>query len=69
MGYLNRLEWQFQHFPESGTRLDSFRRLYASYGSLRRTWNGDTDGSRSAGKDNFSPEFMAFIDETVSGKD
>lgn len=66
MGYLIRLEWQFQHFPESGTSMDSLRRINAAYGSFRRTWNGNTRGSRNAGKDNFSPEFVRFIDGIVS---
>ena len=66
MGYLIRFEFQFQHFPESRARMDSLRRINAAYGSFRRTWNGNTDGSRSGGKDNFSPEFVQFIDGIVS---
>lgn len=65
MGYLIRLEWRFEHFPESFTREHSLRRIHSAYGSFRRTWSGDTGGSRSAGKDNFSPEFVTFIDEVV----
>jgi len=65
MGMLLRREWQFQHFPESNDGLDSMRRIYASYGSFRRAWNGNSSGSRAAGKDNFSPEFVKFLDETI----
>lgn len=65
MGYLLRMDWQYQNFPDKKTRLESLRRIHASYGSFRRTWEGNTNGSRAAGKDNFSPEFVTFIDETL----
>lgn len=65
MGMLLRREWQFVHFPDSNSGWDSMRRIYRSYGSLRRTWNGNSSGSRAAGKDNFSPEFIRYLDEEI----
>lgn len=68
MGYLIRMEWMFEHFPDTFTRGESLRRVHSAYGSFRRTWSGDTDGSRGAGKDNFSREFVAFVDDLVLGE-
>lgn len=65
MGMLLRRQFQFQNFPESNEGVEGMKRLYASYGSLRRAWNGRVSASRSAGKDNFSPEFVRFLEETV----
>lgn len=65
MGMLLRRQFQFQHFPESTDGLDSMKRLYAAYGSLRRAWNGDTSGSRGAGKDNFTANYVRFVDEQI----
>ncbi len=65
MGFLIRLEWEYQHFPDSSYRISSSKRLYDSYGSLRRTWDGEGSGSRAAGKDNFSPKFIAFLDQEI----
>ena len=65
MGMLLRREWQYQHFPEATTGIAGLRRLFSSYGSLRRAWNGDDSASRSAGNDNFSPEFVRFIETEV----
>ena len=67
MGFLIRQEWQFQHFPDLGTRVEALRRIHSSYGSFRRTWMGNSEGSRSAGKDNFSPEFVEFLDRNIVG--
>lgn len=65
MGYLIRMEWQFEHFPDTFTRDASLRRIYQAYPSFRRTWDGDTDGARASGKDNFSPGFIKFLDEQI----
>jgi hypothetical protein len=65
MGVLLRRQFQFQNFPESSEGLDGLKRIYASYGSLRRTWNGKASASRSAGKDSFSPEFVRFLDSGI----
>jgi hypothetical protein len=66
MGYLIRMEWQFQHFPDESLRMNALRRIHDAYGSFRRTWNGNT-AARSAGKDSFSPEFVEYIDTIVLG--
>jgi hypothetical protein len=65
MGYLIRTEWQYQHFTDSDNRLESLRRIFASYGSIRRTWSGNSSGSRAAGKDNFTPEFVSFVEVEI----
>lgn len=66
MSYLIRLEFGFQHFPASNTRRDSARRIYAAYPSFRKTWSGDHSAARAAGKDNFTPEFVRFMDEQIA---
>ena len=69
MGYFIRREWQFENVAE---RLDqqtkSFLRLYQAYGSMRRVWEGAGDGAVSAGKDNFSPEFVAYIEKELESE-
>ena len=65
MGMLLRREWQHEHFPEAETGVDGLQRLFSTYGSLRRTWEGADSASRSAGKDNFSPEFVRFIEAEI----
>lgn len=65
MGYLVRREWLYKNFPESDQKSESLLRTYAAYGSLRRTWNGNGNGSVTAGKDNFSPEFVRFTNEML----
>jgi hypothetical protein len=65
MGMLLRREWQHKHFPQAETGVAGLRRLFGTYGSLRRAWNGSDSASRSAGKDNFSPEFVRFIENQV----
>jgi hypothetical protein len=65
MGMLLRRQFQYQNFPESSEGLEGLTRLYTSYGSLRRAWNGSASASRSAGKDNFSPDFVNFLDEGI----
>lgn len=41
------------------------RRLFATYGSLRRTWGGTESAARQAGKDNFSPDFVHFVETEI----
>lgn len=65
MGMLLRREWQHQHFPEADTGIAGLQRLFATYGSLRRAWEGSDSASASAGKDNFSPEFVRFVESEV----
>jgi hypothetical protein len=65
MGYLIRMEWRYQYFPEPDQGFNSMQRVFASYGSIRRTWNGNSTGSRVAGKDNFSREFVSFVDDRI----
>jgi len=65
MGMLLRREWQFQHFPESSNGWEGMKRLFTSYGSLNRTWHGETSASRAAGKDSFSPEFVLFMEDQI----
>lgn len=64
MGMLMRREWQYEHFPDAVTGVAGMRRLFSSYGSLRRAW-GDNSASRSAGKDNFSGEFVRFVEAEI----
>ncbi len=69
MGYFLRREWQFENVAsKSNQQKRSFLRLYEAYGSLRRTWEGDSGGAVSAGKDNFSPEFVANIDKELESQ-
>ena len=65
MGMLLRREWQHEHFPDADTGIAGLRRLFSTYGSLRRAWGGTNSASRSAGKDNFSPEFVRFVETQV----
>lgn len=67
MGYFIRREWVFENVPsERDRRTDALRRIYHSYGSLRRAWNGESSGSRSAGKDNFSAEFVDYVESIIA---
>lgn len=65
MGMLLRREWQHEHFPDAATGVAGLRRLFSSYGSLRRAWDGTNSASRSAGKDNFSAEFVRFVEAGI----
>lgn len=65
MGMLLRREWQHQHFPEAETGVAGLQRLFTTYGSLRRAWSGSESASASAGKDNFSLEFVRFVETEV----
>ncbi|MEZ4417187.1 MAG: hypothetical protein R3E10_15645 [Gemmatimonadota bacterium] len=65
MGVLLRREWQYEHFPDAETGVAGMKRLFAAYGSLRRAWGGSDSASRQAGRDNFSPEFVRFVETEV----
>lgn len=65
MSYLIRSEWQFTHFSDGGTNLESLRRVNATYGSFRRTWSGNATGARSASRKSFSPEFASYVDRVI----
>lgn len=63
MGYFLRREWQYENLASKSNRqTSSFLRLYQAYPSMRGAWEGDSGGSVSAGKDNFSPEFVAYVE-------
>jgi hypothetical protein len=66
MGYFIRREWHYENFPKSDQRFNQVLRLYEAYGSMRRAWGGNSRGSRGAGKDNLSPEFVTFMDERLT---
>ena len=69
MGYFFRREWQYENLAEkSDLQKGSFLRLYEAYGSLRRAWNGGGDGAVSAGKDNFSRDFVAYIENELASQ-
>lgn len=69
MGYFIRREWQFENVAEHfGQQTNSFLRLYQAYSSMRRAWEGAAGGAVSAGKDNFSPEFVAFIERELASE-
>jgi hypothetical protein len=65
MGMLMRREWQHEHFPDAETGVAGMQRLFSTYGSLRRAWSGTESAARSAGKDNFSPEFVRFVEAEI----
>ena len=65
MGMLLRREWQHEHFPDAETGVAGMQRLFSTYGSLRRTWGGTETAARSAGKDNFSPGFVRFVEAEI----
>ena len=65
MGYLIRLEFEYLHFDDFFDRNQSIRRSFNAYPSFRKTWDGTTSGSRSAGKDNFSEEFVRHLEQHV----
>jgi hypothetical protein len=59
-------EYVFQDAPEMLPQLAvMWRRAYSAYGSLRRTWSGDSVGSALDGKDMYSPEFVEYMDGNV----
>jgi hypothetical protein len=58
-------QWQHEELTASTEWIIPLARNFAAYGSLRRTWQGTGIGSRSAGKDNFSADFVRIMDEQV----
>ena len=69
MGYFIRREWQYDNVSEQlGQQTKSFLRLYEAYGSMRRAWEGAGGGAVSAGKDNFSPKFVAYIEKELTAE-
>ena len=58
-------QWVFLETPDSGDWTVGQRRNFETYGSLRRTWQGNSGGSRSAGKDQFTPAFVRFYEDNV----
>ncbi len=60
-------QYQFRYFedPDSANWIAGQRRNYESYSSLRRTWQGNSSGSRQAGKDNFDARFVQFYEEHI----
>lgn len=60
-------QYQFRYLEDrnSANWVVGQRRLFKSYGSLRRAWQGTTSGARQAGKDNFDPRFVQFYEENV----
>jgi hypothetical protein len=69
MGYFLRREWNYENLSSKSDQWrDSFLRIYQAYGSMRRAWEGGSGGSVSAGKDNFSPDFVAFIEGELASE-
>jgi len=69
MGYFIRWEWTYENISsERNRRAESLRRVYQAYGSMRRAWEGGSGGSVAAGKDNFPPEFVAYVEEIIAPK-
>ena len=68
MGVLWRNQWAFQELGESTEWISPAIRQFRTYGSLQRTWEGGGSGAQSAGKDNFSAEFVRALEEHVLGR-
>lgn len=67
MGYFLRRAWQYDNVESRSDRqTGAFLRAYDSYGSMRRAWEGGSGGSVAAGKDNFLPEFVAYIENELA---
>jgi hypothetical protein len=59
-------QYAFQEAPsEMAGIATGWRRAFAHYGSLERTWNGDGRGSVIAAKDIFHADFVRFVDKEV----
>ena len=58
-------QWNYQEFPERTYYWSGIQRVFENYPSVQRAWDGNSKGSVSAGKDNFSPEFVRFIEQNV----
>jgi len=63
-------QYQFEEDPErfAITNAESLRGLFSAYGSLRRMWSGDREASAAAGKRQFIPSFVKFIDENIANQ-
>lgn len=61
--YVN--QWLYEGLSESTEWIAPLRRNFVTYSSLRNTWQGAGSGARSAGKDNFSADFVRLVDEQV----
>ena len=69
MGLFIRREWRFENFADQlGQQTKPLLRLYQAYGSMRRAWEGAAGGAVSAGKDNFSPEFVAYMEKELASE-
>ena len=60
-------EFMFERDPERfANGVESWRRAFSAYGSLRRTWAGSGSAIMAA-KDMFSPDFVEFMESEVVG--
>lgn len=63
---LYNAEYAFRDAPDLfQQQIVVWQRAYAAYGSLRRTWSGDSSGSALDGKDMFDPDFVEFMESNV----
>jgi len=57
---------EFSYFEaRDSTNWAGEARNFEAYPSLRNTWQGSSPGSKQAGKDNFDPGFVQFMEENV----
>ena len=69
MGYFLRGKWTYENISsEQDQRAASLRRVYQAYGAMRRAWEGGGGGSVAAGKDNFPPEFVAYVEKIIASE-
>jgi hypothetical protein len=62
---LAQFQFRFLEDPDHVAWVAGQRRNYESYSSLRSAWEGNSSGSRQAGKDSFDPNFVRFYEENV----
>lgn len=66
---LTNAQYAFQETPEFfRQQVVAWSRAFAAYGSLGRTWSGESTGSALDGKDIFDPEFVEFMEANVIGQ-
>jgi len=66
MRSLKASEFIYTYQPERRALLvGTLRRGFMAYGSMRRTWNGDGEGAVMVAKDQFTPEFVMFMEQNV----
>ena len=65
MRTLSGFQWAYREGANTENYLQSQRKNFEAYGSLRRTWSGNDIGSRSASKDYFDPEFVQWMEENI----